>query len=259
MGCAAPLPPAAMQPPETLLHYTYTVRSVFPHDPEAFTQGLVFHEGRLYESTGLYGRSSVREVALETGEVLRIIRLPAAYFGEGLALHAGRLIQLTWREQAGFIYDLGRFERIGEFSYLGEGWGLTHDGRRFIMSDGTSRLRFLDLHTLRVTGVLQVRLGNRPVSRINELEYVEGRIFANIWQEDRVAVICPESGFVLAWIDFSGLLTPEERRTVDVLNGIAYDAASGRLFVTGKKWPRLFEVELVEAGSEPYPTSASAL
>ncbi len=252
-GCSEPLPPADSPPPATITYYGYEIIAVHPHDPEAFTQGLDFHEGFLYEGTGLHGASSIRKVELETGRVMRMLSLPAAYFGEGIALADNRLVQLTWKSQTGFVYDLETFERLGDFSYLGEGWGLTHDQRHFIMSDGTARLRFLDMHNYAEIGQIHVRYGDRPVTRINELEYIDGFVYANIWKEDRIAVICPESGYVVGWVDLSGLLDPVEKRDADVLNGIAYDATEDRLFVTGKRWPKLFEIRLVEEETLPWP------
>ena len=228
--------------------YTYTVVQKHPHDPEAFTQGLLWQDGLLYESTGLKGKSTVREVALEDGRVLRSRALGDQFFGEGLACDGNRLVQLTWQNGKGFVYDRKTFQPLAEFSYIGEGWGLTFDGRQFILSDGTSNLRFLDPETFAVTRTVRVTNGNRAVGRLNELEWVDGRIYANIWKEDVVAVIAPDTGTVEAWIDLSGLLTPEDRagRRVDVLNGIAYDPATKRLWVTGKKWPVLYEIALTE-------------
>jgi len=251
--CRSPLPPADQPPPANIIYYKYDVVNEFPHDTGAFTQGLTMVDNVLYEGTGLRGASSIRRVDLETGKVLQMAKLPDSYFGEGIAAHNGRLLQLTWKSQTGFIYDIDTFERTGEFNYLGEGWGLTHDGKRFIMSDGTARLRFLDMETLESVGQLYVRYGNEPVYYLNELEYIEGSIYANIWKQDRIAVIDPASGYVTAWIDLAGLLTKEELRGADVLNGIAWNMQEKRLFVTGKKWPKLFEINLVESKREPYP------
>ncbi|HOZ46781.1 MAG TPA: glutaminyl-peptide cyclotransferase [Candidatus Hydrogenedentes bacterium] len=226
---------------------TYHVVNTFPHDPEAFTQGLLFHEGVLYESTGLYNESSLRRVALETGEILAQHRLSNEMFGEGLALWQDRLFQLTWKESTAFVYDRTTLEPMGQFHYPGEGWGLTSDGKRLIMSDGTATLRFLDPETFGETGRVLVRASGQPVTRLNELEYVRGEILANVWRTDRIARISPKSGKVLAWIDLKGL--PNERGTLsstDVLNGIAYDEPNDRLFVTGKRWPKLFEIQIVE-------------
>ncbi|HDP34347.1 MAG TPA: glutaminyl-peptide cyclotransferase [Candidatus Hydrogenedentes bacterium] len=247
------LPPADQPPPDTVTYYTYRVAESFPHDRNAFTQGLAFSNGVLYEGTGLYGESSIRKVEPATGEVMQIKKLPRAYFGEGVTVYENRLIQLTWKSQVGFIYDLETFERTGDFNYLGEGWGLTHDGRRFIMSDGSARLRFLDMKSLDTTGQIYVRFGDQPVTRLNELEYIDGCIYANIWKEDRIAIINPDSGYVIGWADMSGLLSAEEKKEADVLNGIAYDTDNQRLFVTGKRWPKLFHVELVEEKTDPYP------
>lgn len=223
---------------------TVEVLGSWPHNPGAFTQGLVFSEGHLLESTGLYGQSSLRQVDVATGEVLRQVPVPPEFFAEGLTLFEGQLVQLTWKEQRGFVYRLEDFARTGEFAYQGEGWGLTHDGARLIMSDGTSRLRFLDPATYAVMGTLDVADAAGPVQRLNELEWVRGEIWANIWQTDRIARIDPATGAVLGYLDLTGLLSAADRRahSVDVLNGIAYDPATDRIFVTGKLWPWLFEI-----------------
>src|SRR5262245_8294409 len=225
--------------------YTYEVIKAYPHDATAFTQGLVFNQGVLYESTGLNGSSSLRRVELETGKVLKKIEVPAQFFAEGLALFNGRLYQLTWQTQRGFVYDLDSFNKLREFSYTGEGWGLTRDAHSLIMSDGSSRIRFLDPDTFEVQRVITVQDDGRDVIQLNELEYIKGEIYANIWMNDRVARIDPQSGRVNAWIDLSGLLPAEARPDPGaVLNGIAYDETSDRLFVTGKLWPKLFEIKL---------------
>jgi glutamine cyclotransferase len=225
--------------------YSYRVVHSYPHDPNAFTEGLVFFNGDLYESTGLLGRSSLRRVALETGVVLQSVPLDHDYFGEGLTVSQGRLIQLTWQSHTGFVYGLQSFKLLRQFSYPTEGWGLTQDGRRLILSDGTSTLRFLDPETLTETGHLEVRANGDSVYQINELEYVEGEIYANIWKTDRIARINPQTGQVVGWVDLSGLISPQERPDPEaVLNGIAYDANGHRLFVTEKLWPRLFEIAL---------------
>lgn len=221
------------------------VRS-WPHDPQAFTQGLVYQEGRLYESTGIYGESSLREVELETGRVLRKHDLDEQYFGEGLALLGGKLYQLTWRSHVGFIYDAATFQPLGQFSYTGEGWGLTTDGTSLILSDGTSTLRFLDPVTFAVQRTVTVTNAGHELSRLNELEYVHGEVYANVWTRDLIARINPATGLVTGWIDLTGLLAPEDQGgDGNVLNGIAYDAANDRLLVTGKRWPRLFQIRLV--------------
>jgi len=227
--------------------YGYTVVRSFPHDRGAFTQGLLFRSGVFYEGTGLNGRSGIRKVKIETGEVLQSKALGAEYFGEGIADWKGSLIEITWQSEVGFVYDINTFERTRTWSYKGEGWGLTHDGTRLIMSDGTSELRFLDPETFKETGRITVHDARGPVMRLNELEYVKGEIFANIWTTDRIARISPKDGRVTGWIDLTGLMSAAERGTRDaVLNGIAYDAAGDRLFVTGKLWPRVFEIRLVK-------------
>jgi len=240
-----PTPTATLQPAPAAITYTYAVVNVYPHDPGAFTQGLVYADGVLYESTGLNGRSSLRRVALETGEVLQRRDLAPEYFGEGLALFNDRLIQLTWQNNIGFVYDANSFEPLQTWAYPTEGWGLTHDGTHLIMSDGSAVLRFLDPYTFAVQRAVTVTNGGRPVARLNELEYINGEVFANVWMTDWIARIDPHTGRVLGWVDLSGLLTAEERTAADVLNGIAYDPQGGRLFVTGKLWPKLFEITLV--------------
>jgi glutaminyl-peptide cyclotransferase len=227
--------------------YGYKVVRSYPHDPQAFTQGLAYHDGVLYEGTGLHGRSSIRKVRLETGEVVQIRHLDSRYFGEGIAIWKDALIQLTWQSGIGFVYDLATFQPRRTFTYTGEGWGLTHDGERLIMSDGseTGTLRLLDPDTWRETGRLTVRDGSLPVKGLNELEFVKGEIYANVWDTDRIARISPRTGQVTGWIDLRGLLDPREAAGVDVLNGIAYDEVDDRLFVTGKLWPRLFEIQVV--------------
>lgn len=218
----------------------------WPHDPEAFTEGLLYRDGRMYESTGLNGSSDFREVDLETGQVLRSRDLDQKYFGEGLALFGGKLYQLTWRTQVGFIYDAATFQPTGQFNYTGEGWGMTDDGTSLIMSDGTSTLRFLDPATLAVQRTVKVTDEGREVTQLNELEYVKGEVYANVWRTNLLARIDPATGHVTGWIDLTGLLASNERTgDEDVLNGIAYDAATDRLWVTGKLWPKLFEIRVV--------------
>jgi glutamine cyclotransferase len=224
--------------------YTYRVLGSFPHDRGAFTQGLVFSDGRLYEGTGLRGRSSLREVALETGEVLRVHNLADVYFGEGIAVWDDTVVQLTLSSGTGFVYDAGTFELRREFKYTTDGWGITYDGERLIMSDGTSMLHFLDPDTFERVGQVIVRDGHRPVIGLNELEYIDGKIYANVWQTNLIAMISPESGEVAGWIDLTGILDPSDRPGSDVLNGIAYDKEGKRLLVTGKLWPRLFHIEV---------------
>jgi len=229
--------------------YSYNVVNTYPHDRSAFTQGLVFEDGVLYEGTGLNGRSTLRRVELETGEVLQIHELPAQFFGEGVTVYGNDIIQLTWQSHVGFVYDRDSFELLQEFNYSTQGWGITHDGERLIMSDGTATLYFLDPETFEEIGRVGVYDNDGSVNRLNELEYVQGEIYANVWQTNFIARIDPQTGQVVGWIELKGLLTPEDRsEPVDVLNGIAYDAENARLFVTGKLWPKLFEIELVSAG-----------
>lgn len=225
--------------------HRYQLVKSYPHDRQAFTQGLVYLDGFLYEGTGLNGRSSIRKVRLETGEVLQQRRLDETYFGEGITVWKKTLLQLTWQSEIGFVYDLSSFEPVKTFGYRGEGWGLTHDGRRLIMSDGTPALRFLDPHSFKETGRLTVKEGSVPVEDLNELEWVKGEILANVWQSQRIARINPKTGQVAGWIDLTGLLSPREALGTDVMNGIAYDPAGDRLFVTGKLWPRVFEIRVI--------------
>ncbi len=240
-GCSPA--PQSGEPPE----YAYEVVHVYPHDPLAFTQGLFYLNGFLYEGTGLEGQSSIRKVRLETGEVLQRRDVPEAYFGEGIVNWNDTLLELTWTTQIGFVYGLTDFNPRRDFHYPGEGWGLTEDGKRIIMSDGSAQLRFWDPQTLEETGRITVTSAGEPVTRLNELEWVRGEIYANVWQTDRIARIDPANGKVTGWIDCHGLLSAADRTgQEDVLNGIAYDAQGDRLFVTGKKWPKLFEIRLVQ-------------
>jgi glutamine cyclotransferase len=232
--------------------YTYQIVHTYPHDPEAFTEGLFYLNGFLYESTGLEGQSSLRKVKLETGEVVQRHDIPEQYFGEGIISWKDRLYELTWQTQVGFVYDLNGFALQRQFTYPGEGWSMTQDGKRIIMDDGTPEIRFWDPDTLKELGRITVTADGEPLKNINELEWVKGEIYANIWQTDRIARIDPKSGKVLGWIDLTGLLSPADRTPqTDVLNGIAYDAATDRLFVTGKKWPKLFEIRLVKKPKAP--------
>ena len=238
--------PAQRGPAPDIPTYGYQVVRSYPHDRGAFTQGLIVRNGFFYEGTGLNGRSGLRKVKIETGEVLQAKPLGAEYFGEGITDWKGSLVQITWQSEIGFVYDLNTFDQTRTWTYKGQGWGLTHDDTHVIMSDGSSSLRFLDPVTLKETSRITVRTGTGPVERLNELEYVKGEIFANVWQTERIARISPKDGLVTGWIDLSGLLSPAERAGTDVLNGIAYDAAGDRLFVTGKLWPRVFEIKLVK-------------
>ncbi len=232
--------------------YTFKVVNAFPHDPAAFTQGLVYRDGFFYEGTGLNGRSSLRKVQLESGEVVQHADLGREFFGEGIAIVGNKVIQLTWQSHVGFVYNLADFKLLRQFSYRGEGWGLTSHGNELFMSDGSPDIRVLDAATLKEKRRFTVRDGATDIDQLNELEYVEGEIFANIWQTDRIARISPVSGKVLGWIDLAGLLSPVFRRREDaVLNGIAYDTAHKRLFVTGKLWPKIFEIQLVPKNPAP--------
>jgi glutaminyl-peptide cyclotransferase len=227
---------------------TYRVIHAYPHDSRAFTQGLIYLDGHLYESTGLKGQSSLRMEDLETGKIEQYAALPAQYFGEGLTNWGSTLIQLTWQSGIAFVYDRFSFRVLRTFHYPGEGWGLTQDGKDLILSDGTATLRFLDPATFREVRRITVRWKGEPVTKLNELEYIRGEIYANIWYSDRIARISPATGNVLGWIDLSGLLSPDQRTNPDaVLNGIAYDAHHDRLFVTGKLWPKIFEIKVVAA------------
>ena len=236
-----PAPPTPA-PPESLR--VKVIRSFF-HDPEAFTQGLVFHAGRLYESTGLAGQSSLRRVDPATGAVEAQVSLDLPLFGEGLAVAEGRLVQLTWTEGRALLWSVDRLAPVGEFRYSGEGWGLCFDGRQLVMSDGSHRLVRRDVRTFQPVGEISVRTASGPVDRLNELECVGDTIYANVWQTSRIARIDARTGDVTAWIEAAGLLTPEEARGADVLNGIAHLPSSGRYVLTGKLWPRAFEVEFV--------------
>ena len=225
--------------------YGYQIVNIWPHDSNAFTQGLILMDGKLLESTGEEGRSSLRRVELETGKVLKKVDVPVPYFAEGIAVLNGKVYQLTWQQGLGFIYDAQTFDRVGQFPYSGEGWGLTTDGQSLILSDGSSRIRFINPADFKVTKTINVLDGNRPIDQLNELEYVNGEIYANVWHSNRIATIDPQTGHVNAWIDLNGLMQPGELQDPEaVLNGIAYDQANNKLFVTGKLWPRLFEIRV---------------
>src|SRR5438105_2423661 len=224
---------------------SYRVVKSYPHDRAAFTQGLEFRDGFLYEGTGLVGRSSLRKVSLDTAQVLQRFDVPQPFFGEGITVFNQRIFQLTWQSQTGFIYDKSSFRLMGSFNYPGEGWGMTNDGKQIYMSDGTSQIRVWDPATLKEMRRITVRDGSREVTALNELEFVRGELLANVWQTDRIARISPVDGKVLGWIDLTGILPKSEHPEADaVLNGIAYDAAGDRLFVTGKLWPKILEIKL---------------
>jgi glutamine cyclotransferase len=237
-------PDSARAPQE----YTFTIVQSFPHDTSAFTQGLAYRDGFLYEGTGLEGRSSLRKVRLETGEVVQQVNLGPDFFGEGVTLVEDKVLQLTWKAGVGFVYDLNTLQLLRRFSYSGEGWGIAAHGREVFMSDGTSKIRVLDAETLQEKRRFMVHDGATPVEQLNELEFVEGQIFANVWHSNRIARISPQSGQVVGWIDLTGLLSPVYRVGPEaVLNGIAYDPIRERLFVTGKLWPKIFEIRLSPA------------
>jgi glutamine cyclotransferase len=238
---------APTNPAPEPLQYTYSIVHVYPHDENSFIEGLVFDNGSLFESTGLYGNSTLRRVELETGKVLQMCALPIQYFGEGITIFDDEIIQLTWRQNKGFVYDKQSFSKVQEFNYSTEGWGLTSDGSRLIMSDGTANLYFLDPQTFEKTGQIQVHEKN-PVAELNELEYIDGKIYANVWHQEKIAIINPQTGQVEAWINLSGIQNPPNQDPENVLNGIAYDAKGNRLFITGKMWPHLYEIKLTSTG-----------
>jgi len=227
--------------------YTYKVVNTYPHDQKAYTQGLAFENGFLYEGTGIYGSSTLRKVDLETGRILQICKLPQKLFGEGVTIHKDKIIQLTWRSNVGFVYNKSSFELKRKFNYSTEGWGITSDGKHLILSDGTAVLHYLDPDTFEEVGKIKVQDNKRVVSKLNELEFVQGRIYANVWKSNWIAIIEPRTQKVVGWIDLEGLLIRKElSNPAGVLNGIAYDAENDRLFVTGKMWPSLFEIELIK-------------
>jgi glutaminyl-peptide cyclotransferase len=231
--------------PKTTPEYAFAVVRVFPHDTTAYTQGLTYRDGFLYEGTGRNGQSSLRKVRLETGTVIQHVDLGPEFFGEGITIIKDKVFQLTWKSGTGFVYDLNSFHLLQKFAYSGEGWGLATDGRDLFLSDGTSEIRILNPETFQEKRRLRVHDGATPVDQLNELEFVEGQIFANIWHSNRVARISPQTGDVVGWIDLTGLLSPIYRLEPEaVLNGIAYDPNRKRLFVTGKLWPNIFEIRL---------------
>jgi len=229
--------------------YTYKIVNSYPHDRYAFTQGLIFYNGVLYEGTGgRHGFSTIRQVELETGRVIRSRSLESRYFGEGITIFNNRLIQLTWKSKIGFVYNLDNFELLKTFKYTSEGWGITHDGVRLIMSDGSSNLYYVDPLTFALIGRVAVFDRDGPVAKLNELEYIDGQVYANVFQTDRIARIDSQTGRVTGWINLEGLAGEGWRSKVDVLNGIAYDANHSCLFVTGKRWSKLFEIVLIKQG-----------
>ena len=241
--CCTSCSPSSSNAPQ---FYTYQIMAIFPHDDTAFTQGLVYENDAFYESTGHYGSSSVRKVDPPEGEVLKLHNLPDQFFGEGLTVVGDKIIQLTWREKVGFVYDRESFALEKEFSYPTEGWGITYDGHQLIMSDGTEKLYFLDAKTFQLTGQIEVHDRDVPVKKLNELEFINGEVFANVWGSDSIVRINPHTGKVVGWISLQGLLDRETlAKPADVLNGIAYDIKDDRLFVTGKLWPKIFQIKLV--------------
>jgi glutaminyl-peptide cyclotransferase len=233
--------------------YGYKIVHVYPHDTSAYTEGLFYKDGFLYESTGEAGQSTVRKVDLKSGETVQRYNLPSRYFGEGIIDWKDHLVQLTWQAQLGFVYDLATFKLQRTFNYPGEGWALTRDATHLYMSDGSAVLRILDPETLKSTGSIMVTADDKPVEQLNELEWVKGELYANIWLTNRIARIDPATGHVVGWIDLAGLLDVNQLPDPgnDVLNGIAYDAQHDRLFVTGKRWPKLFEIKLVKRPASP--------
>ena len=237
---------------------TYRIVHTYPHDQQAFTQGLIYLDGHLYESTGKEGRSSLREEDLETGRILQFHQVPDQYFAEGLTDWKNTLVQLTWQSHVALVYDRSTFHLLRTFPFTGEGWGLTHDAKSLILSDGTATLRFFDPETFHETRRITVKDKGRPITELNELEYIHGQIYANIWHTDRIARISPANGRVTGWIDLKGLM-PRSQLTDDeaVLNGIAYDAAHNRLFVTGKLWPKIFEITVIPEKAKLVPVRHS--
>jgi glutaminyl-peptide cyclotransferase len=242
VGLAAWAQLGARRAPETT---GFKVVAVYPHDPRAFTQGLVIRGGRLYEGTGQYGASTLRRVDLATGNVEKLRSLTQEYFGEGIAVLGNKIYQITWKSGAAFVYDLDSFAVEKTFQYTGEGWGLTDDGEHLIMSDGTATIRFIDPQTFKTVRTIAVHDGDKSIDRLNELEFVNGEIWSNVWYDDRIARISPADGAILGWIDLSTLYPQSARGSEAVLNGIAYDTAAKKLYVTGKNWPQLYQIELV--------------
>jgi len=248
LNSPSPTPTATITPSPTItpIDYTYKIVNTYPHDTGAFTEGLIYSDGYLYESTGLNGQSSIRRVDLTTGDVMQEHSLPSQYFGEGMTIIDNRVIQLTWRSNIGFIYDKNTLAVLSNFTYPTEGWGLTFNGTQLIMSDGTSNLYFLNATTFQRTGQVYVHDGDSPIVNINELEYVNGDVYANIWHLNKIAIINPENGQVKGWIDLTGLPALLQKGN-NVLNGIAYDQQNDRLFVTGKQWSNLYQITLKSA------------
>ena len=230
---------------QNLTKYTYQVVALYPHDSRAFTQGLIFHEGFLYESTGLYGESSLRKIDLRTGKVLLENKIDEIHFAEGLTLFNNLLIQLTWKSHLGFLYEVDTFEYIGSFDFPYEGWGITHDNKNLIISDGSDTLHFLDPKNFLVTKEIQVHLNGLMINQLNELEFINGKIYSNVWHTNLILIINPDDGKVIGWINLTGL-EKQSDLSKNVLNGIAFDQTNNHLFITGKHWPHLYEILLIE-------------
>lgn len=236
--------PEPAEPP--VAYYGYKVVRTYPHDRRNFTQGLAYEDGYLYEGTGLYRRSALIKCDLENDRIVKRLRLPNRYFGEGITIFDDKIIQLTWKSQVAFVYDKTTFRELDRFTYHGQGWGLTTDGTRLILSDGTAVLRFFDPNTYAETGQVRVHYNGRPLQQINELQYINGKVYANVLPTDYIAIICPETGRVTGWINLTGLyIRPKNSSSDNVLNGIAYIPETARLLVTGKRWPRVYEIELL--------------
>ena len=225
--------------------YSYNIINTYPHDVGAFTEGLVYESGFLYESTGKINESTLRKVDLQTGEILKLHKLDENYFGEGITLYDNKIFQLTWKSNVGFIYDKDSFNLINKFYYNTEGWGITHNDENLIMSDGTDEIYFLNPKNFKKVYSIKVHDEFRPVTKLNELEFIQGEIYANVWKRNKIARICPHSGKITGWIELKGLLSPKEYKNAGTLNGITYDKQNNRIFVTGKMWPKIFEIKLI--------------
>jgi len=225
--------------------YSYDIINTYPHDVSAFTEGFVYESGYLYESTGKYNESTLRKVDLQTGDVLKLHKLDENYFGEGITIYHNKIFQLTWKSKVGFIYDKDSFNLINKFYYNTEGWGITHNEEHLIMSDGTEEIFFLNPQNFKKVYSIKVHDEFRPITKLNELEFIKGEIYANVWKSDKIARICPHSGKITGWIELKGLLSPKEYKNAGTLNGITYDKQDNRIFVTGKMWPKVFEIKLI--------------
>lgn len=225
--------------------YSYDIINTYPHDVSSFTEGLVYECGYFYESTGKYNESTLRKVELQTGEILKLHKLHENYFGEGITLYHDKIFQLTWKSKVGFIYDKDNFNLINKFYYNTEGWGITHNDEHLIMSDGTDEISFLNPKNFKKVYSIKVHDEFKPITRLNELEFIKGEIYANVWKSDKIARICPYSGKITGWIDLKGLLSPKEYKNAGTLNGITYDSENNRFFVTGKRWPKVFEIKII--------------